>query len=211
MSHQRNFGVAYVPGALLIGLLGCGGDSTSIDALGTTIDGLPAAGSEPDKSPLYLVSTNVSGPAEDLTGYLALVASLDESASIDLSQAVEIAGGANAMGVVGESSVYAGLWASPTIERWDLRADGTLAPGPVVSFAQLGISDASSLAFSPLASREKSYFVSGQDLVIWNPGEMLAIGTVPLPLESCPPGSVSTRDMTSTSSNSSAAERWSVT
>src|SRR5262245_7954044 len=109
---------------------GCGSDAAG-----------PAAGG--NTGPLYLVSTNVTGPSDDLTGYLALVSSLDESATLDLSRAVEIAGGANAMGIVGESSVYAGLWASPTVQRWDLQQDGTLAPGPVISFAQFGLSDAS--------------------------------------------------------------------
>ncbi|HKO94304.1 MAG TPA: hypothetical protein VJU61_24290, partial [Polyangiaceae bacterium] len=115
----------------------------------------------------------------------SLVPSLDASVTVDLRNAIEFPGGANAVGIDGEPYVYVGLWSSPTVERWDLQADGSLRRGPSISFANLGVTDTSSVAFTPIVSRNKSYFAdyTGAKLVTWNPAAMEAVGTIELPLE----------------------------
>ncbi len=169
-----------------ISCVGCGGEDTVvIDAAEVPrAPGVPAPPEATSSAPVYAISTNVFSP-EGITGYLAVVPSLDASTEMDLGQAIEFPGGANAVGFDGDTSVYVGLWSSPIVERWDLQADGTFARGPVVSFAHLGVATADPVAFTDLASRTKSYFTddTGRQLVIWNPEQMTALGTVLLPLE----------------------------
>jgi hypothetical protein len=138
---------------------------------------------EPGGERLYAVSSNVFSQ-DDVTGYLALVSSLDESTTVDLDTAIEFPGGANATGFGSEPAVYVGSWSAPTIERWDLDAAGALQRGDSVSFAHLGVQETSSVAFTRITTREKSYFADaeGRQLVSWNPTAMTALGSVPLPL-----------------------------
>jgi hypothetical protein len=137
----------------------------------------------PSASPLYVLSTNVFSP-EGIIGYVSLVPSLDASVTVDLDAALEFPGGANSVGIPGEPYIYVGLWSSPTIERWDLQPDGSFVKGPVISFANLGVLDVSSVAFSPIQRATKSYFTDyvGSKLVSWSPAGMSILGTVPLPL-----------------------------
>jgi hypothetical protein len=132
--------------------------------------------------PLYVVSTGtVAGDRSgDFVGYLAVVDSL-EPGTFDLKGALEIEP-SWIFGRPGESSVYAASIFSPTLWRYDLQEDGTLALGDTVSFANYGLESAYLAASAPIYSDEKSYFVDDvQDqLVIWNPKEMTVIGTIPL-------------------------------
>lgn len=178
MKHLRkskqmttNLGSAAIAAMLGLGCAGSGDDGHATPDGGST-------------GPLYVVSTNVFDP-DGITGYVALVPSLDAPTTMDLRNAIEFPGGANAVGIEGQPYVYVGLWSTPAVERWELQPDGTLTKGPTISFADLGVLDTSSVAFTPIASPEKSYFADyiGAQLVTWDPLAMEVIGTIPLPLE----------------------------
>jgi hypothetical protein len=165
---------------LLAGLVSCG-DEDLTNTTGAELPDTPVG--DDGESPLYVVSTNVFSP-EGIIGYVSLVPSLDASVTIELDRALEFPGGANSVGIPGEPYIYVGLWSSPTVERWDLQPDGSFERGPVISFANLGVLDVSSVAFSPIQTAQKSYFTDyiGSQLVSWNPAGMQVLGTVPLPL-----------------------------
>src|SRR5262249_40787675 len=76
---------------------------------------------------------------------------------------------------------YAAPFGDPVIERWTVSASGKLERGARVSFANLGVTSASNVAYTPLYSDTKSYFTSGTDLVVWNPTTMELVKTLPLP------------------------------
>jgi hypothetical protein len=178
------------PLALFTCLLGCGDQdvtrTTPVAAPQTPAPDVAGPAEEsPTESPLYVLSTNVFSP-EGIIGYVSLVPSLDASVTVDLDAALEFPGGANSVGIPGEPYIYVGLWSSPTIERWDLQPDGSFVKGPVISFANLGVLDVSSVAFSPIQRATKSYFTDyvGSKLVSWSPENMSILGTVPLPLSS---------------------------
>lgn len=200
-THERAAPSAWrwLPAAAILASLGiaCSSDEATIverEPVGLEpAGGAGGAGAEPAggasgsagaaSGPLYAVSTNVFGP-EEVTGYLALVPSLDAGTTLDLDAAIEFPGGGFAAGVDGQPYVYVGKLDSPTIERWELTAEGTLQPGPTISFANLGLTATFSVAFSPIVDMQRSYFVDpGLGVIaVWNPGAMQTISTIPLGL-----------------------------
>lgn len=177
---------------LLIGVAGCGGDDVVILEAPDTAPEAPASPGAPSapspnepEGPLYMISTRVFEPTGDAeTGYMTTVSSLEQGSSFELADAIEIPGGGNAFGRRGDRYVYWASASEPTITRWEILPDGSFARGPVVSFANLGLSNAYAASSTPLYSAEKAYFTDqGQGgIVIWNPSEMSVIGYISLDL-----------------------------
>jgi hypothetical protein len=127
---------------------------------------------------VYVVSTGLFGDNEFI-GYLATVPSLDEATTFSLEDALEIEP-SWIFAKEGQPYVYAASLAQPTIDRYRVGDDGGLTKDGSVSFAAYGLESAYMAAMAPIFSDEKSYFVDDlQDqMVIWNPKEMKAIGTI---------------------------------
>lgn len=153
--------------ALLV-LSGCGSNTDS---------GTASAGTSGSR---YAVSTAML-VGEDYVGYLATVPSIAAGSSFDLDHALEIEP-SWIFGKPGAPYVYAASLFSPTIVRYDLGADGNLVEGDKVSFANYGLQSAYLAQAAPIYSDDKSYFIDDlQDqIVIWNPRLMTAIGTIAL-------------------------------
>lgn len=173
----------------LLTLTSCNGDPSTSDGSGGQgsggkgTAGQGGEGTETDggqDGPLYVVSTGVD-TGDDFVGYLALVDSLDRSADFDLRNALEIEA-SWIFSRPGAPSVYAASLISPTIRRYDLNEDGLLELADTVSFANYGLQSAYLAASAPIYSDEKSYFIDDvQDqVIIWSPGEMKVLGTIPL-------------------------------
>ncbi len=171
-------------GGLALSLLsGCGSDA-----------GTPSQGNGTEAR--YAVSTGVL-VGDEFVGYLATVPSLDQTTTFNLDNAIEIEP-SWIFGQEGKPYVYAASLFSPTIVRYSLSADGTLAEDDKVSFANFGLHGADQAASAPIYSEDKSYFVDPEQdqVVIWNPRLMQAIGTIALndsnegPLPPAPEGSI---------------------
>jgi hypothetical protein len=177
--------IGFVVGLVAV-CAGCGGDAAKMEGPGT--------------GPLYVISAGVA-TEDDFIGYLATVKSVDETSTFTLDAAKEIEA-SWIFSKEGQPYVYAASLFSPTITRFVVKDDGTLDQDKTVSFADYGVQVAYMAALAPIYSDEKSYFVDdAQDqLVIWNPKEMKAIGTIPfgdMPEGALPPapeGSVFVHD-----------------
>jgi hypothetical protein len=167
--------------ALALGALACSDSATVVDtnALEAAADGEGASvGSE---GSVYAMTVHAFGP-DSTTSYLVTMPSLDEGHLMDLDSAIELPDYANAAGIPGEPFVWLGYSATPTVERWDLRADGRFERGPTLSFANLGASYVSPDAQGAFISRELAA-VPNQDtgeLIFWNPTAMEIIGSLDL-------------------------------
>ena len=86
--------------------------------------------------------------------------------------------------------VFALSFEAPTITRFD-EVDGALVEGPVLSFANFGLSSlAGSRSNTVFVSEDKAYYLDGStsQLIVWNPEEMVTIGSVPLSVSEPPEG-----------------------
>jgi hypothetical protein len=172
--------------SLTWGLPGCSTSDTVIltsDPRAPSTPGASAATVGETSGSQYVISTRVfSTDLSTEVGYLTTASSLAAGATFDLDDAVEIPESGIAFNRPEDPWIY---WASitePTITRWEVAADGTFTKGPSVSFANLGLTDASAAADSPIFSSNKSYFVDqGQGVVVvWDPGNMILLDTIPL-------------------------------
>jgi hypothetical protein len=123
--------------------------------------------------PLYAVGHTIYAP-EGPTSYLTVVRSLMEGGRQDTSGSLEVAGAARPYGMPGMNKVYLTSSENGTITEVTFDADGRPEPGRVVSFANLGINDTSSLNL--FLSATKAYHINQQtlDVVVWNP-EMMTV------------------------------------
>ncbi len=141
-------------------------------------DGAPVEG------PLYAVS-NTLLIEDSVTSYVAVVDSLDRSASVDLDEALELPGSARAYGLESANVVYLTSSEAPTMTEVTFNSAGRPAKGRVVSFANLGVDVTSGGNVNLHLSPTKAYFVSQStlEIVIWNPQAMEVVATLPLGLE----------------------------
>jgi hypothetical protein len=154
-------------GALVLAaVVGCSDDARIIESVPSPL----AAG------PLYAVSSRVLSP-ETESLYVSLLPSLD-SGEVNLESAIEFPGGASLFGKPETGVVYVAPYTSPTIERWTLTDQGSLAPGDVVSFANLGLESA---ATGQVFSQGRGYFLANGEIVMWDPENMELLDTFPIP------------------------------
>jgi hypothetical protein len=157
-------------------LAACGEDTTALPA--------PAGGEQPlgpEPKPLYAVMSNVGSPEGDIS-YLATLGSLDAGNMLDLAQGIEFPGSKSLLGISGYPAVWVTSWDEPTIQRWELKEDGSFEPGPTVSFAALGVSNTGYVSETRAFTLERSAFYSSEigSLIQWNPTTMEIIGVLPL-------------------------------
>jgi hypothetical protein len=165
----------------------CSDSSTIIE------QGEPAALPEPGASPgdatetppaagnVYAMTVHAFGP-DITTSYLVTLQSVDEGSVMDLDTAIELPAFANVAGIAGEPFVWLGYGGEPTLERWDLRPDGRLEPGPRLNFANLGASEVSPDAQGAFISMDLAAVPNQQtgELIFWNPTTMEIVGTLNL-------------------------------
>ncbi len=170
----------------LIALPACGDGARVVGGSGASESG-----------PAYAVMTNVGGPEGD-SSYLTTLPSLDAGTALNLDAGIEFPGTKSVMGLSGASSVWVTSWEDPTIERWDLTADGRFERGPTVSFAAFGVPNTGYVSESRAFTLERAAFYSREidSFIQWNPSTMEVIATLPLDIpdnvipggESIPPG-----------------------
>lgn len=146
----------------------------------------PAPPVEPDpeipvEGPLFVITTQVFG-AEGTTTFMAVSPTLEEG-SLDLADAVELPGRALVTGIPGQDTVFVADGEAPTIRRFRLSPGGTLTEDAQLSFAGVGVT--SLLAFPgqfQYISETKAYYFDDAtaQIVVWNPAEMILLGTIPL-------------------------------
>lgn len=163
-----------------LNVVACSGDgATIIDRreLG------PASSVDPeddDAAPLYALVTTAWGP-DGQTSYLTTLPSLEAGTVLSLDSAIERPGNWSMLGIDGYPAVWLAHWDGPTIERWDLRDDGTFVLGQTLSFANLGVTQAGRAEFGPLTLERASFpEVATGTLVNWNPTTMEVLASLPL-------------------------------
>ena len=169
---------------------GCGNDGSS----GTNGAGAGAAGGDGVEpfSGAVLCSFVIGEP---VTGFIRLVPDEELEAAQQGGQpidsvegAIEVPGGVSCG--VGDRSVFALNWESPTITRFD-EVDGALVQGETVSLANFGLSSLASVSSQTvIVSDTKAYYVDAGSLQIiaWNPSTMETIGSIPLTVADSPEG-----------------------
>lgn len=154
-----------------LALTACGDDDAT-DSNGAGGDGGAHA------RPKYIGTTRVFGADDTSVGYLFGVDSID-SGKVDLKKAVELKADAIVFGDA-DPYFFAASVFEPEITRWELSDEGEFVQGPTVSFANEAVGGTYSAAFTPLFSKNKSYFVdetSGQ-VVVWDPSKVEFIKTI---------------------------------
>jgi hypothetical protein len=173
----------YLVLSLSLAAAACGGDDmTSLQALGPPgetpdpTDALARA-APPSTGAKYVVSSAVFGPESTSTS-INVLDSLGAQ-TLDYAVAVELPGWADVW--VHEGYVYVADGESPTITRYSLNADGSLEPGPALSFAAYGLIE-SAFWSNTFVAPDKGYMINGvTQYVIWDPIAMEVTGTLPLP------------------------------
>jgi hypothetical protein len=147
------------------------GDDTAITATPQT---LQPAGSEQD--PLYVVGHTVYSP-DSANTYLTVLPSLAGDVAPDLSRSLEIGGAAVPYGIAGSGKVFVSSQEAGTMTEVTFDEQGAPAPGRVISFANVGITDTWGLNI--FLSPTKAYHISQStfDVVVWNPEEMTVTGS----------------------------------
>jgi hypothetical protein len=149
-------------------------------------------GDEPDKTQgagitggSYAVSSSVFSPSGDTTTYLALVPSLDEAQVIDYTKSLELGGGAFVYPIEGDApkgALFVGALEEPTIQRFDVAAEGKLVPGAKLSLSNQGVTDATFEGVVFVSEVEAWYVdASQQQVIVWNPKEMTVTSSFKVP------------------------------
>jgi hypothetical protein len=156
----------------------CSGNEASVID-GPAGDG-PSESEAGDGRPVYAILSTIEGP-DDRIGYFATTSSLAADVSIDVRQGIEEPGGGRLYVEPGIGSFMIGGGEEPTITRYEVRADGTLIRGAVLSFANQGVSDLGDDAVV-FVSPSKAYFRdrSQVQLISFDPTRMEILDTLPL-------------------------------
>jgi len=138
------------------------------------------ASGRPGNESRYLVGTRIWDDATT-TSYFNVVSSLEEGTSVDLAQAVEVAGAAKlyAIGDIGWLAIGGGE--EPTITRYTLNDAGKLVRGATLSLLSLGVTSLWDTLY--VVSETKMYYPdrANRQLIVINPTAMEVQGTVELP------------------------------
>lgn len=139
-----------------------------------------------NEDPVYIVRTSVSADDQD-TGYLVAVPTLEQG-ELSLDGAVEYPGDVRIGGIPETGIFYAASRVAPTIDKWRVGNDGSFERLGTLSFANLGLPDATSAVWTAgggvFESEQRAYFINfteGAEIVIWNPQIMQLVDTVPIP------------------------------
>ncbi|ACY14572.1 hypothetical protein [Haliangium ochraceum] len=166
-------------------LVACGddGDDGGIDIDAGEQPG-PDSAPTPVEGPLYAVTTQVFGASPaDTQSYVIVTDELEGNTELSLDDAIEVPGRALGVGPEDGDVVFVGGTAAPTVTRYDLSADGTLAEGETVSFQGKGLATIGEYGGQfQFISDTKAYFFDGAtaQAVIWNPQDMSITGDIQL-------------------------------
>jgi hypothetical protein len=145
--------------------VGCGEDGVETDGV--------------DEGPAFLVGTRVWDDTST-SSYFHVISSIDEGASIDKDQALEVPGAAKLYAIEGVGWFAVGGGEEPTITRYALGDDGVLKPHETISLQSYGIDSLWDTLY--VVSPTKMYYPDrdGQRLIIINPSAMQITGEVDL-------------------------------
>ena len=164
--------------------LGCGNNGES-GSSGTNGDGAGAtngAGGSDVEAPLYVAAHQVFTD-DGQTTFILVSESVEGFDGASLTDGIEVGGRAIGVGSPDLNAVFVASTEAPTITRYEVGADNTLALGDVVSFAQEGVTQilARQTNFQFISPTKAYWFHSdGAQIIIWNPTEMVVEGTIDL-------------------------------
>jgi hypothetical protein len=141
-------------------------------------------GREPSSAadgPLYVVFSTIDTPDDSRIGYFATTPSIEGDVPIDVTRGIEEPGGGRLYVEPGVGTFMMGGGETPTITRYEVGADGSLARAQVLSFANQGVSSLSDNAVI-FVSPSKAYFRDRAQvqLIIFDPTRMEIQGTLPM-------------------------------
>jgi hypothetical protein len=134
-----------------------------------------APGSEDEAR--FIVHTSVD-ILDDRINYFTPVSSLAEGEPLRLERALEVGGGARLYAPAQGGFFAVGSSEDLSVRRYDLGADGSLAPTGLVSFAGAGVTSLSRTA--AFINDTKAYYfdADGAQIIVWNPRDLLITGSI---------------------------------
>lgn len=132
-----------------------------------------------DEGPLYIVNTTISSPDGRLSYFIA-TSSIDDGVEIDVRSGLEIPGTSRAYPVPGAKNTFmASGGESPTLTRYEVLEDGSIAQGDSVSFANFGVENPNGQMY--FVSATKAYIIAySQNLLVsFNPESMEILKATP--------------------------------
>jgi hypothetical protein len=148
---------------------------------------LAACGGEPgDQAPgpsepsAFVVGSRIWDDTS-ITSYFNVVPSLDQGTSVDLDEALEVAGAAKLYTVEGAGWLALGGGEEPTITRYTLDDTGRLVAGQTISLLAYGVESLWDQLY--VVSESKAYYPDRDNaqLIVINPQEMAVEGAIELP------------------------------
>ena len=156
----------------LLSLVACGGSDTSPEP-GDTFGA---------DDPVYAVSFRIAGTSgAPVSGFAALVDSLDADTELDLGRSIEIPNGGLAVGPGRGGSIFLVDGATPLLEKVELLPDGSVEPRGVLSTQAFSISSNGVSAGNFIfLSETKAYVIDTLAflIIIWNPESLEITGTI---------------------------------
>ena len=129
--------------------------------------------------PVYAVSFRIVGIP--VSGFVALVDSLDANAEVDLGRSIEIPNGGLAVGPERGGSIFLVDGATPRLEKVELLPDGSVESRGVISTQAFSISSSGVSAGNfVFLSETKAYVIDTLALliIVWNPESLEILGTI---------------------------------
>jgi hypothetical protein len=112
----------------------------------------------------YAVATTLMANTPQATTLLFTVPSLDASVTVDYGQAITIADTVSLFGEPGTGRFFATTAQTANVTRYDVDDHGVITPGPVLSFATLGVSATYSTRSIAFVSPTKAYLLDDSSL-----------------------------------------------
>ncbi len=130
----------------------------------------------------YAIATTLMANTPQATSLVYGVGSLAAGVTVDDSQAIPIADTASLFGLAGSGSVWSTTAMTPIVTRYDLGADGKLAPSGTLSFANFGVGSTYSTRSLVFISPTKAYFLDDTTLqaITFDPSGMTTGASIDL-------------------------------
>ena len=161
---------------------GSGSSGTNGNGTGAT-NGAGANGGGGD-TPLYVLQNGTELPTGRVS-FVGTIPGVGPEVTFDRTRALEFLGNPRLFAEPGVGNFMIGSGEEPTIQRFEVTADGEFEPGAVVSLANLGVAAPLRVRGVLFVSPTKAYYVDDQQLllVIWNPSDMTITDSIDLSSE----------------------------
>lgn len=161
-----------------VALAACGGGEDVTDLVG----GMDSEGGEIPEAPsgpTYLVFSTIDTP-DGRIGYFVTTPSIEGDMPVDVTRGIEVPGGGQVYAPPGGGYFLVGDGEAPNFTRYDLLADGTLARGETVSFANYGVDTV--WRHMIFVDDTKAYFLdmTQVQIIAFNPTSMQVTSAIPV-------------------------------